>query len=135
MMFYGHVFSFLSLLFLLPLYQCTCVPGGPQCLGACSGETRVLYCSAVIQMPPPCKFNKLFVFCINAAVEFKCPLDCDSQATFRHFHFYCDLPNPLGLEYSSQTNFDRCVFVLRAMHMQSSAKMFIQNLLQVFSVY
>ncbi len=83
-------------------------------------------CTAVIQIPP-CKFNKLFVFCINAAVEFKCPLYCDSQATFRLFHFYCDLPNPLGPEYLSQTNLDRCGFVFRVAFMQNSPKKFIQN--------
>ncbi len=85
-----------------------------------------LYCSAVIQIPP-CKFNKRFVFCINAVVEFKCPLYCDSQATFRLFRFYCDLPNPLGPEYLSQTNLDRCGFVFRVAFMQNSPKKFIQN--------
>ncbi len=92
-----------------------------------------LYCSAVIQMPP-CKFNKLFVFCINAA-EFKCPLYCDSQATFRLFHFYCDLPNPLGPEYLSQTNFDRCGFLFKVAFMQNSPKKFIQNSLQFLNKF
>lgn len=102
-------------------------------LGPVQGKLE-LYCSAVIQIPP-CKFNKLFVFCVNAAVEFKCPLYCDSQATFRLFHFYCDLPNPLGPEYLSQTNFDRCGFVFRVAFMQNSPMKFIQNSLQFMNKF
>lgn len=59
MMFYGHVFRFLCLLFLLPLYPCTCVPG-PQCLGACLGETRVVLLCGDTNAPPASSISSLF---------------------------------------------------------------------------
>jgi len=55
---------------------------GPQCLGACSGETLVVLLCSDTKHPNPPESSISSLFSV-LTLQFNCPLYCDSQPTFR----------------------------------------------------